>query len=283
MFIPPLRCLVVIPLIFFNFNVCSKLLNLLLILLNHFLAEMTSFGQLTLHLSMVNQILRQLLYYLVHLVVLVHLVLSLFGLVLEFTGQRCILDHCQLRGAHQLIFIHIQHFYLDGSDLQQHLFSQVVDLNHFFFLNHLHLALKVFPLCVPFLYPVIPLLPVLMRCSLVLFQVVELVLKLLDLLAQVGKNRLFLCNQVCFVPSYTVQRSKMFRFDLPIYLCISSHASLLFANSSTRSSFCFITSWRSLVALPKNVYLTASAVSKDCSTLVCIFSSLLLSSCKRMH
>jgi len=66
---------------------------------------------------MVNQITLKSFNYASHLVILVHLMLGLFGLVLELSSQTSILNYCQFGGAHQLIFIHIKHFHFNSSYL----------------------------------------------------------------------------------------------------------------------------------------------------------------------
>ena len=81
-------------------QVLFQLFNLLLVLLDHFLAEVGPLGQLMLNLLVVVQVLAQSFDDLAHLVIFVHLVLCLLRLVLKFTGQGGILDHGQFRGAH---------------------------------------------------------------------------------------------------------------------------------------------------------------------------------------
>ena len=104
--------------IFFDSNVLLKLLDLLLILFDDFLAEMTPSRKLILNLSMVDYILLQLFYYLLHLLLFVHLVLRLLGLVLKFTGDGCILNNGQLCSANKLVLIHIQHFDFHSTDFK---------------------------------------------------------------------------------------------------------------------------------------------------------------------
>lgn len=55
--------------------------------------------------------------------ILVHLVLGLFALVLEFTCETSILDDSKFGSAYKLIFIHVEHFNFYSSDLQKHLFA----------------------------------------------------------------------------------------------------------------------------------------------------------------
>lgn len=52
--------------------------------------------------------------------VFIHLVFGLLRLVFELTGQRGVLDHCELCGANELILVHVKHFDFNGSDLQEH-------------------------------------------------------------------------------------------------------------------------------------------------------------------
>lgn len=79
---------------------------------------MTPFRKLILNLFMVNNILLQLFYYLLHLMLFVHLVLRLLGLVLKLTGDGCILNNGQLCSANKLVLIHIQHFDFHSTDFK---------------------------------------------------------------------------------------------------------------------------------------------------------------------
>lgn len=116
--------------------------------------------------------------------VFIHLVLGLFRLVLKLTGQGCVLDHCKLSGPDQLVFVHVQHFDLNSSDLQKHLFPQVVYLDHFVVFDLFNCVGVVDALLVPSLDPVIPLVPELLRGSLVFLQLFIVILQLLDLVTE---------------------------------------------------------------------------------------------------
>ena len=61
--------------------------------------------------------------------ILIHQVLTLLGLEVEFAGELGILNHGQLCGAHELILVHVQHLNLHCPDLQQHLLPKIVDLD----------------------------------------------------------------------------------------------------------------------------------------------------------
>lgn len=79
---------------------------------------MTPFRKLILNLFMIDYILLQLFYCLLHLLLFVHLVLRLLGLVLKFTGDGCILNNGQLCSANELVLIHIQHFNFHSTDFK---------------------------------------------------------------------------------------------------------------------------------------------------------------------
>ena len=87
--------------------------------------------------------------------VFVHLVLRLLWLVFQLTRKTCILNHCQLGRAHELVFIHIKHFDLNGSDLQQHVFPEFVDLHDLVMLDLLEFCLVLHSLQISFCFPVV--------------------------------------------------------------------------------------------------------------------------------
>lgn len=122
-----------------------------------------------------------------HLVVFVHLVLSLLGLVFELPRQRGVLNHCQLGGTHKLILVYVKHFDFDGSDLQKHLFAKVVDLNHFVFFDLVDDSQMVGPLLVSFALPPELLFLVSVAVALVVSQLVEVILNFLYFAGEVFK------------------------------------------------------------------------------------------------
>ena len=117
-FISTLGQLVLVSFIFFNLNVFFESLDLFLVFFNNFLTEMWPFGQFIFNLLVIDYVLTQLFDNLVHLVIFIHLVFGLLWLVFKFTCQRCILNNCQFCGTDQLVFIHIQHFYFYGPNLE---------------------------------------------------------------------------------------------------------------------------------------------------------------------
>jgi hypothetical protein len=80
--VPLLRRHIIIPQPLIHFNILPQLFNLLLVPGNDLLTEVAPFSQLLFDLPMVKQVLLQLLYDDLHLVILEHLVLRLLRLIL---------------------------------------------------------------------------------------------------------------------------------------------------------------------------------------------------------
>ena len=110
------------------FDLPLQIIDLLLILLDHFLTEVRSLGQLLLNLFVVLQVLRQVRDHALHLMVLEHEVFRALRLIVEFGRQLHILDHSQLRCTLQLVLIGHRVLHSHCSDLHQHVLSQLVDL-----------------------------------------------------------------------------------------------------------------------------------------------------------
>ena len=186
-------------------EIVLKLLDLLLVLLDYFLTEVAPFGEFVFNLLVVSQILRQSFDYGVHLVILVHLVLGLLRLVLQFSSERGVLNNSELGCAHQLVFVHVEHFDFDCPYLEEHLLAQVVNLDHLVLLNSGNLFFVGRSLGVSFVAPEVSLLHEFLLHFLVFFKFIFRVLVFLDSLVPLGEDLLLGSVDVFDLLLYTRQ------------------------------------------------------------------------------
>jgi hypothetical protein len=83
------------------FELFFRFLDLLLVLFNHFLAEMAPFRQFFFHLLVVCKVAGESLYREAHLVVLVHEVLCLLRLVLQLASELSVLNDGEFSSANK--------------------------------------------------------------------------------------------------------------------------------------------------------------------------------------
>ena len=102
--------------------------DLLLILLDDFLTEMTALSQFFLHFLVIFQVFLQIGDDALHFVIFEHKVLSPFGLVVELGCELHVLNDGELGRALQLVFIRDRVFHAHLPYLHEHVLPQLVDL-----------------------------------------------------------------------------------------------------------------------------------------------------------
>ena len=102
--------------------------ELLLEPLDHFLAEVTSLGELLLDLLVDLDLALVRLDLCLHLIVLEDEDLSLLRLMLQLGGQLMVLKDSQMRSCLQLLIVHGQQVRLRLLDVEEHLFAQLLSL-----------------------------------------------------------------------------------------------------------------------------------------------------------
>ena len=105
-----------------------EILDLLLVLLDNFLAEVRSFGELFFDLFVILEVLAQVSYNALHLVVAEHEVFCALRLVVQLRSQLHILDHGEFGRALQLVLISHRVLHPHRPNLHQHVLAQLVNL-----------------------------------------------------------------------------------------------------------------------------------------------------------
>ena len=105
-----------------------EILDLLLVLLDNFLAEVRSFGELFFDFFVILEVLAQVSYNALHLVVAEHQVFCALGLVVQLRGQLHVLDYGEFGRALQLVLICHRVFHPHRPNLHQHVLAQLVYL-----------------------------------------------------------------------------------------------------------------------------------------------------------